>query len=159
MVTPTPTRRLVQLCLIAVLLGFVGGGAASVLVHLIDLITNLALFHRWSTSSPDLAQLDPGWPLFVAAVLGALAISGLARWAPVIRGHGIPEAMDAVLTKGDPTVAAMPAAAPAANRILRSAGETRRSRRLPVGEFWHPVIGGRRLRHGRAPARTSPMTP
>ena len=30
---------------------------------------------------------------------GALLISLLAKWAPVIRGHGIPEAMEAVLTK------------------------------------------------------------
>ena len=40
-----------------------------------------------------------GWPLFAAAVAGALLISLLARWAPLIRGHGIPEAMEAVLTK------------------------------------------------------------
>jgi H+/Cl- antiporter ClcA/predicted transcriptional regulator len=32
-------------------------------------------------------------------MLGALLISLLARWAPVIRGHGIPEAMEAVLTR------------------------------------------------------------
>jgi H+/Cl- antiporter ClcA len=35
----------------------------------------------------------------VVAVLGGLFVALLARWAPVIRGHGIPEAMDAVLTR------------------------------------------------------------
>ena len=35
----------------------------------------------------------------MVAVIGAILISTLALWAPVIRGHGIPEAMEAVLTK------------------------------------------------------------
>ena len=33
------------------------------------------------------------------AVGGAIVISLLAKWAPVIRGHGIPETMEAVLSK------------------------------------------------------------
>ncbi len=99
MIVRTPTRRLVLLASLGALLGFAGGGAAWVLVHLITLLTNLALFHEFSTSARSLAELDPGWPLFVAATTGALLISLLALWAPVIRGHGIPEAMEAVLTK------------------------------------------------------------
>lgn len=69
------------------------------LVHLIGFLTNLALFHEFGSESPSLGALDPGWPLFAAAVAGALLISLLARWAPVIRGHGLPEAMEAVLTR------------------------------------------------------------
>jgi H+/Cl- antiporter ClcA len=95
----TPTRRLLLLTVIGALLGFAGGGAAWVLVHLIELLTNLALFHELSTEGRSLADLDPGWPLLAAAVVGGLVISLLAKWAPVIRGHGIPEAMEAVLTK------------------------------------------------------------
>src|SRR5207237_9104200 len=34
-----------------------------------------------------------------AAVGGGLIVSLMAKWAPVIRVHGIPEAMEAVLTK------------------------------------------------------------
>ena len=37
--------------------------------------------------------------VIVVAVLGALVVTLLAKWSPVIRGHGIPEAMEAVLTK------------------------------------------------------------
>jgi H+/Cl- antiporter ClcA/predicted transcriptional regulator len=33
----------------------------------------------------------------VAAVTGAIVVSLLAKWCPIIRGHGIPEAMEAVL--------------------------------------------------------------
>jgi CIC family chloride channel protein len=99
MLTRTPTRRLVLLTGLAGLLGVAGGGAAWVLIHLITILTNVALFHELSTEGRPLAGLDPGVGLYAAAVLGAVVISLLARWAPVIRGHGIPEAMEAVLTK------------------------------------------------------------
>jgi H+/Cl- antiporter ClcA/predicted transcriptional regulator len=99
MIVHTPTRRLVLLAAIGAVLGFAGGAAAWVLVHLIELITNAALFHELSTEARSLSELDPGPWLFVAAISGALVISLLARWAPLIRGHGIPEAMEAVLTK------------------------------------------------------------
>src|SRR5919107_3996817 len=99
MLMGTSTRRLVLLAALAALLGLAGGGAAWVLLHLISILTNLALFHRLSTEGRSLAALDPGWSLFVAAVVGATVISLLAKWAPLIRGHGIPEAMEAVLTK------------------------------------------------------------
>jgi H+/Cl- antiporter ClcA/predicted transcriptional regulator len=99
MVTRTPTRRLVQLSALAAVLGFAGGGAAWVLLHLIALITNLALLHRVSVETPDLSHLQVGPSIVAAAVAGALVISVLARWAPVIRGHGLPEAMEAILTR------------------------------------------------------------
>ena len=99
MISRTPTRRLVLLSSVAAVLGFAGGGAAWVLVHLIELITNVALFHEMSTEGRSLATLHPGPAMFVAAVAGALVISALAKWAPMIRGHGIPESMEAVLTK------------------------------------------------------------
>lgn len=88
-----------MLAVLGALLGFAGGGAAWVLVNLIDVLTSVALFHEWSTEAPPLAALDPGWPLFAVACGAALVISVMARWAPLIRGHGIPEAMEAVLTK------------------------------------------------------------
>jgi H+/Cl- antiporter ClcA len=70
-----------------------------VLVHLIGLITNLALFHRFSWTLPSFRELHPGPWLVVAAVTGGLLVSLLARWSPVIRGHGIPEAMEAILLR------------------------------------------------------------
>jgi chloride channel protein, CIC family len=99
MIVRTPTRRLVLLTAIAAVLGFAGGGAAWVLVHLITLLTNVAVFHELSTGSRTYEGFHPGPLLFVTAVIGAILISLLARWAPVIRGHGIPETMEAVLTK------------------------------------------------------------
>ena len=48
----------------------------------------------------ELQRPRPRRPLVVvAAVLGAAVVSLLARWSPIIRGHGIPEAMEAVLVR------------------------------------------------------------
>lgn len=88
-----------MLSALAVVLGLAGGGAAWVLVHLIALLTNLALLHRWAWKMPTLAHYHPDWSLLVVAVAGAGVVSLLARWSPIIRGHGIPEAMEAVLTR------------------------------------------------------------
>ena len=95
----TPPRRLLLLTVLAGCLGVCGGGAAWVLLHLIGLITNLALFHRWGWSTPSFGDLVLGPQLYLAAIGGALVVSCIARFAPIIRGHGIPEAMEAVLTK------------------------------------------------------------
>jgi H+/Cl- antiporter ClcA len=94
----TPPKRLVLLTALAAAIGLVGGGAAYGLVHLIALLTNLALFGRVSWELPDLAHLSRGPLLVLVPVAGALVVSFLARWSPEIRGHGIPEAMEAVLT-------------------------------------------------------------
>src|SRR3954464_11824613 len=98
---PQP-RRLLLLTSLAAVLGVAGGGAAWVLLHLIGGITNLALFPRWSWSAPSFTTLEVGPQIVIAAVFGAAIISMLAHWAPVIRGHGIPEAMEATLTKQSP---------------------------------------------------------
>ncbi|MGH9164694.1 MAG: chloride channel protein [Acidimicrobiales bacterium] len=99
MILRTPSTRLLLLAGLGALLGLAGGGAAWVLLHLITLLTNLALFHELSTTGRPLSELHPGWPLFAVAVAGATLISLLVKWAPAIRGHGIPEAMEAVLTE------------------------------------------------------------
>src|SRR5947209_17970629 len=95
----TPPGRLLLLSGLAALLGGLGGGAAWVLLHLIGLLTNLALFHRFDWALPSFAQLRPSPWIVVAAVAGGLLVSLLARWSPVIRGHGIPEAMEAILLR------------------------------------------------------------
>src|SRR5438552_13507465 len=95
----TPPQRLLLLSLVAALLGLAGGGAAHVLLQLIALITILALLHRVGWELPSFRHFHPGWTLVPAAVGGGLVVSLMAKWAPVIRGHGIPEAMEAILTK------------------------------------------------------------
>lgn len=95
----TSPRRTALITAMAGLVGFAAGGTAWVLLHLIALITNAAVFGRIGFHPPSFAELHPSPRIVIVAVLGALAISLLAKWSPVIRGHGIPEAMEAVLTK------------------------------------------------------------
>src|SRR4051812_12747545 len=84
---------------LAAAVGLGAGGAAWVLLKLIGLITNIALFHQFGWTSPKFTTLHRSPSIIVAAVVGGLLVSLLALWSPVIRGHGIPEAMEAVLTK------------------------------------------------------------
>ena len=95
----TSPKRLLLLSFLAAILGLAGGVAAYALLHLIGLLTNLALFHRFGWTVPSFRHLPRGPGLILAAVAGGLVVSLLAKWSPVIRGHGIPEAMEAVLTK------------------------------------------------------------
>src|SRR3954468_8017110 len=92
-------HRLLLLSGLAVLIGLAGGAAAWVLIRLIRLFTNIALFHSFSIVQHATTDLDPGWWIVIPAVIGAVLISLLAKWSPIIRGHGIPEAMEAVMTR------------------------------------------------------------
>src|SRR5262245_66551885 len=78
-------RRLVFLTFLAAVLGVLGGVAAWVLIHLIALITNIALFHQWGWTTPSFSTLHRSPMIIVAAVAGAFVISFLAKWPPVIR--------------------------------------------------------------------------
>jgi CIC family chloride channel protein len=92
-------RRTCALAAVGAVLGVAGGGAAWVLLHLIGLITNAVLFHQFGWGLPSFRNFHPGPILLVEAAGGGLAVSLFAAWSPVIRGHGIPEAMEAVLTR------------------------------------------------------------
>lgn len=92
--------RLPYLIVLAVGIGVVAGGAAYLLVRGIGLITGLALLGEWSWGEiPPLSDLEPSPRTVIAAVAGAFVVATIARWEPLIRGHGIPEAMDAVLRR------------------------------------------------------------
>lgn len=91
--------RLRILTALAALIGLASGGAAWALLKLIALVTNLALLHRYSWEATELEDFHPGAWLIPVAIGGAFVVSLLARWAPGIKGHGIPEAIDAVLTR------------------------------------------------------------
>jgi len=92
-------RRLVFLSLLAAALGLAGGAAAWLLVRLIALLTNAALLHQYGWELPSFRNFHPGPELLLVAAAGGLVVAVIARWSPVIRGHGIPEAMEAILTR------------------------------------------------------------
>jgi H+/Cl- antiporter ClcA len=104
-----------MLSLIAVPIGVLGALSAWVLVKLIGLLTSIALFQQVSTIPPPMSDLHPGPWLFLVAAAGGLAVSLIAKWVPTIRGHGIPEAMEAVVERQSvievPTAIGKPASA------------------------------------------------
>src|SRR5215469_2463336 len=94
----TADLRLLGLSAMALIVGTGGAAAAWALLHLIDLVTNLAYYGRFSFE-----HVTPvGTPLGVFAafvpVVGCLIIGFMARYGSErIRGHGIPEAIEAIL--------------------------------------------------------------
>ncbi|MFZ0310325.1 MAG: chloride channel protein [Candidatus Sulfotelmatobacter sp.] len=96
-VSPAPFRMLL-ISFLSAAIGLVGGVVAFVLYKLIGLFTNLFFFRRWSTefSSPQHNHL--GWPVMFVPVIGGLIVGVMAKYGTSkIKGHGIPEAMEAVL--------------------------------------------------------------
>ena len=97
----TTTWRVLPISLLAIVIGVLCAYVALALLRLIGLFTNLFYFGRWST-----AMVSPvGNQLGVFSVLvpigGALIIGVMARYGSErIRGHGIPEAIEAILMYG-----------------------------------------------------------
>jgi H+/Cl- antiporter ClcA len=92
-------RRLLFISGLAILLALAAGLIAQGLTRLIGLFTNVAFYGRVSTAfvSPAGHHLGP-WVIGVP-VVGGLVVGVLARYgSKAIRGHGIPEAMEQVLT-------------------------------------------------------------
>jgi len=94
-------RRVLVLSALSIAVAFAAGLVARVLTALIGLITNLAFYGRFDTSftSPAGNHLGP----FVVAVpvAGAIIVGFMARYGSErIRGHGIPEAIEAILING-----------------------------------------------------------
>lgn len=90
--------RLALVSFLAGGIGLLAGLIALVLYKLIGLFTNLAYYHRWdfSFASPRLAPWGP-WVIAIP-VVGGIIVGFMAKYgSPKIKGHGIPEAMEAVL--------------------------------------------------------------
>jgi CIC family chloride channel protein len=91
--------RIGLISLLAAMIGVLAGLIAYVLYDLIGLFTNLAYYHEWSFHfrSPEHTSIGP-W-IIVTPVIGGLIVGFMAKYgSEKIKGHGIPEAMEAVLT-------------------------------------------------------------
>ena len=95
----SPGYRIGLVSLLAALIGVLAGGIAYLLYDLIGLFTNLSYYHTWSIHfrSPEHTTIGP-W-IIVVPVVGGLIVGVMAKYgSDKIKGHGIPEAMEAVLT-------------------------------------------------------------
>jgi chloride channel protein, CIC family len=94
----TRDRRILLLALMAVAIGSLSAVIAAGLVKLIALATNLAFFHRLSFEEASIAAHGLGAFGILVPVAGGLLIGLMARFgSEKIRGHGIPEALEAIL--------------------------------------------------------------
>lgn len=93
-------HRVLFISLIAIGLGLVASGIARGLTYLIGFCTNIFFFHKISLDFVD-PSAAPNWGPWVIGipVFGGLVVGLMARFgSKAIRGHGIPEAMEQILT-------------------------------------------------------------
>lgn len=92
-------KRLLKLSLISITIAVFVSAIAKFLVHLIDFCTNLAFYGRFSTIPISPADNHLSYFVIFIPVIGGLLVGLLAFYgSKAIRGHGIPEAMEQILT-------------------------------------------------------------
>src|SRR3954462_6829238 len=97
----TTTRRILPISALAIGIGLFAAVVAAVLLKLIGLFTNLFFFQRVSTALVSPAGHHLGVFVVLVPVAGGLLIGLMGRYGSErIRGHGIPEAIEAILLKG-----------------------------------------------------------
>jgi H+/Cl- antiporter ClcA len=91
--------RLLYISMLAVAIGVCVSFIAKFLVYLINLITNLSFHHRFSLAASSPATHTYGLLVILIPVIGGIVIGLMALYgSKAIRGHGIPEAMEQILT-------------------------------------------------------------
>ncbi len=91
-------KRVFYLSIQAVVNAVIIGLIAKFLVSLIYLITNLSFYGKFSFASSTITN-HLGLFIIIVPVIGGLIVGLMARFgSAAIRGHGIPEAMEQVLT-------------------------------------------------------------
>ena len=108
----TVDRRVWLLTGVALVIGAGAAVLAVILLHAIALATNIFYYHRLSMAmvGPAGSPLSP-WLMMLTPVVGGLLVGFIAHFgSDKIRGHGIPEAIEAILLNGarvDPKVAVL----------------------------------------------------
>ena len=106
----TVNRRVWLLSGVALFIGIGAAALAVLLLRAIALMTNLFYYHRLSLAmvGPAGSPLSP-WIMPLVPIVGGLLVGLIAHFgSDKIRGHGIPEAIEAILLRGariDPLVA------------------------------------------------------
>jgi len=97
----TAGPRLILIAAIAAAIGVISAFVALALLRLIGLFTNLFFYQRWAFGLVSPAGNRLGVFEVLVPVAGGLIIGLMARYgSDRIRGHGIPEAIEAILING-----------------------------------------------------------
>src|SRR5882724_915330 len=95
---PIAGFRLGFISLLAAAVGVIAGVVAFFLYNLIGLFTNLFFFHRWSADFTSVRYHHLGPWVIAVPVVGGIIVGFMVKYGTSkIKGHGIPEAMEAVL--------------------------------------------------------------
>jgi len=90
--------RMVLVSFLAAGIGLVAGGIAFLLYRLIGLLTNISFYGRFVADFTSARHNHLGLWVIAIPVVGGLVVGVMAKYgSSKIRGHGIPEAMEAVL--------------------------------------------------------------
>jgi chloride channel protein, CIC family len=98
----TVDRRTWLLSVVAAVIGAGGAALAVLLLHAIALATNIFYYHRISLAMVGPAgSTEPHWLMLLVPIVGGLIVGLMAYYgSDKIRGHGIPEAIEAILLRG-----------------------------------------------------------
>jgi len=92
-------KRLIRISALSILVAALISVIAKVLVSLINLVTNLSFFGSFSIAFNSPAGNHLGLWVIVVPAIGGLLVGLMAYYgSKAIRGHGIPEAMEQILT-------------------------------------------------------------
>jgi H+/Cl- antiporter ClcA/CBS domain-containing protein len=94
----TRDKRILVISLMALIVGAISAVVAYALVWLIAVITNISFYQRFSATFQSPEKNHLGYLVILVPVIGGLIIGLTARYgSEKIRGHGIPEALEAIL--------------------------------------------------------------
>src|SRR5215470_17265399 len=97
----TTTPRLLRISALALCIGAISAFVALALLKLIALFTNIFFYQRISTDAAQPIGHHLGYAVIAVPIIGGLIIGFMARFGSErIRGHGIPEAIEAILLNG-----------------------------------------------------------
>jgi H+/Cl- antiporter ClcA len=97
----TTTWRVLPITGLALVVGVIAAYVAVVLLKLISFFTNVFFFQRFTTAPVSPGDTHLGLWVILVPVVGGLIVGLMARFgSDKIRGHGIPEAIEAILLRG-----------------------------------------------------------
>ncbi len=97
--SPRRVRRTLYISALALINAILIGFLAKGLLYLINLFTSISFFGKFSIADVSPADNDLGYWVIAIPVAGGVIVGIMARFgSKAIRGHGIPEAMEKVIT-------------------------------------------------------------
>lgn len=90
--------NLIKVSLMAVIVGTLAGITAKLLHDLIGIVTHIVYYGEFKPEIVSSLESPLGLFIIFIPALGGLIVGAMAKWGtPLVRGHGIPEAMEAIL--------------------------------------------------------------